>query len=111
MKSGHADSSDEWFKIHIRENEDPDGEMYTGEMNFKNEDELRRFMHDHEGSLHPGNGSRLFDILCFRHSDMRVSPEEWKSIDCPVALREIYGHMQEVKIVKDYRRHLTTFYY
>lgn len=111
MKSGHADGSDEWFKIHIRKNEDPDGEMYTGEMNFKNEDELRRFMSDHEGSLHPGNDSRQFDILCFRHSDMRIPPEEWKRIDRPVALREIYGHMQEVKIVKDYKRHLTTFYY
>ena len=50
-------------------------------------------------------------ILCFRHSDMRISPEEWEKMDCPVSVREIYGQMQEVKIVKDHNTHLTTFYY
>ncbi|WHX13611.1 DUF4121 family protein [Phocaeicola dorei] len=44
----------------------------------------------------------------FRHEDF---PEEWEKMDCPVSMREIYGQMHEVKIVKDHKTHLTTFYY
>ena len=103
--------SREWFKIHIRKNTRPGGDMYTGEISCKDEDGLRQFVDDHEGFIFAEEGSPEMVMLCFRHSDMRISPEEWEKMDCPVSVREIYGQMQEVKIVKDHRTHLTTFYY
>lgn len=85
--------------------------MYTGEISCKDEDGLKQFIDDHEGFIFAEEDSLEMVILCFRHSDMRISPEEWEKIDCPVSVREIYGQMQEVKIVKDHKTHLTTFYY
>lgn len=103
--------SREWFKIHIRKNTRPGGDMYTGKISCKDEDGLRQFVDDHEGFIFAEEGSPEMVMLCFRHSDMRISPEEWEKMDCPVSVREIYGQMQEVKIVKDHKTHLTTFYY
>ena len=87
------------------------GDMYTGEISCKDEDGLKQFIDDHEGLIFAEEDSLEMVILCFRHSDMRISPEEWEKMDCPVSVREIYGQMQEVKIVKDHKTHLTTFYY
>ena len=97
----------------IREckNTRPVGDMYTGEISCKDEDGLKQFIDDHEGFIFAEEDSLEMVILCFRHSDMRISPEEWEKIDCPVSVREIYRQMQEVKIVKDHKTHLTTFYY
>ena len=103
--------SQEWFKIHIRKNTRSDEDMYTGEISCKDEDGLKQFVNDHEGFIFVEEDSQEMVILCFRHSDMRISPEEWEKMDCPVSVREIYGQMQEVKIVKDHKTHLTTFYY
>ncbi|WP_394810486.1 MULTISPECIES: DUF4121 family protein [Bacteroidales] len=80
-------------------------------MSCKDEDGLRQFVDDHEGFIFAEEDSPEMTMLCFRHSDMRISPEEWKKMDCPVSVREIYGQMQKVKIVKDHKTHLTTFYY
>lgn len=80
--------------------------MYTGEISCKDEDELKQFVDGHEGFIFAEESSLEMVILCFRHSDMRISPEEWKQMDYPVSVREIYGHMQEVN-----KTHLTTFYY
>ena len=96
---------------HIRKNARPGGDMYTGEISCKDEDGLRQFVDDHEGFIFAEEDSPEMVMLCFRHSDMRISPEEWEKMDCPVSVREIYGQMQEVKIVKDHKTHLTTFYY
>ena len=103
--------SREWFKIRIRKNTRPVGDMYTGEISCKDEDGLKQFIDDHEGLIFAEEDSLEMVILCFRHSDMRISPEEWEKMDCPVSVREIYGQMQKVKIVKDHKTHLTTFYY
>ena len=85
--------------------------MYTGEISCKDEDGLKQFVNDHEGFIFAEEDSQEMVILCFRHSDMRISPEEWEKMNCPVSVREIYGQMQKVKIVKDHKTHLTTFYY
>ena len=103
--------SREWFKIHIRKNTRPGGDMYTGEISCKDEDGLRQFIDDHEGFIFVEEDSQEMVILCFRHSDMRISPEEWEKMNCPVSVREIYGQVQKVKIAKDHKTHLTTFYY
>lgn len=99
------------FKIHIRKNTRPGEDMYVGEISCKDEDGLKQFVNDHEGSIFAEEDSQEMVMLCFRHSDMRISPEEWEKMDCPVSMREIYGQMHEVKIVKDHKTHLTTFYY
>ena len=85
--------------------------MYTGEISCKDEDGLKQFVNDHEGFIFVEEDSQEMVMLCFRHSDMRISPEEWEKMNCPVSVREIYGQMQKVKIVKDHKTHLTTFYY
>lgn len=103
--------SQEWFKIHIRKNTRSGEDMYTGEISCKDEDGLKQFVNDHEGFIFVEEDSQEMVILCFRHSDMRISPEEWEKMNCPVSVREIYGQMQKVKIVKDHKTHLTTFYY
>ena len=103
--------SREWFKIHIRKNTRPGEDMYVGEISCKDEDGLKQFVNDHEGTIFAEENSQEMVMLCFRHSDMRISPEEWEKMDCPVSMREIYGQMHEVKIVKDHKTHLTTFYY
>lgn len=103
--------SREWFKIHIRKNTRPGEDMYVGEISCKDEDGLKQFVNDHEGTIFAEEDSQEMVMLCFRHSDMRISPEEWEKMDCLVSMREIYGQMQEVKIVKDHKTHLTTFYY
>ena len=100
-----------WFKIHISKNTRSGGDMYTGEISCKDEDGLKQFVNDHEGFIFVEEDSQEMVILCFRHSDMRISPEEWEKMNCPVSVREIYGQMQKVKIVKDHKTHLTTFYY
>ena len=87
------------------------GDMYTGEISCKDEDGLKQFVNDHEGFIFVEEDSQEMVMLCFRHSDMRISPEEWEKMNCPVSVREIYGQMQKVKIVKDHKTHLTTFYY
>ena len=102
--------SREWFKIHIRKNTRSGEDMYVGEISCKDEDGLKQFVNDHEGTIFAEEDSQEMVMLCFRHSDMRISPEEWEKMDCPVSMREIYGQMQEVKIVKDHKTHLTTFY-
>ena len=87
------------------------GEEQQKEISCKDEDGLKQFVNDHEGTIFAEEDSQEMVMLCFRHSDMRISPEEWEKMDCPVSMREIYGQMQEVKIVKDHKTHLTTFYY
>ena len=103
--------SREWFKIHIRKNTRSGGDMYTGEISCKDEDGLKQFVNDHEGTIFAEEDSQEMVMLCFRHSDMRISPEEWEKMNCPVSVREIYGQVQKVKIAKDHKTHLTTFYY
>jgi hypothetical protein len=87
--------SREWFKIHIRKNTRPSEDMYVGEISCKDEDGLKQFVNDHEGTIFAEEDSQEMVMLCFRHSDMRISPEEWEKMDCPVSMREIYGQMQE----------------
>ncbi len=111
VKTGRFTTMQKWFKIHIRKNIRSGEDMYTGEISCKDEDGLRLFVDDHEGFIFAEEGFLEMVMLCFRHSGMRISPEEWEKMDCPVSVREIYGQMQEVKIVKDHKTHLTTFYY
>lgn len=44
----------------------------------------------------------------FRYEDF---PGRVGKMNCPVSVREIYGQVQKVKIAKDHKTHLTTFYY
>lgn len=52
--------------------------MYVGEISCKDEDGLKQFVNDHEGSIFAEEDSQEMVMLCFRHSDMRISPEEWE---------------------------------
>ena len=72
--------SREWFKIHIRKNTRPSEDMYVGEISCKDEDGLKQFVNDHEGTIFAEEDSQEMVMLCFRHSDMRISPEEWEKM-------------------------------
>ncbi len=69
-----------------------------------------RFKHwGHYGACE--NGEVYYDAKIALWECGAPEQPEWEKMDCPVSVREIYGQMQEVKIVKDHRTHLTTFYY
>ena len=102
--------SREWFKIHIRKNTRPGEDMYVGEISCKDEDGLKQFVNDHEVPIRrrgfSGNGHAVFQA--FRHEDFpgRMGKDGLSGIHAV----SIYGQMQEVKIVKDHKTHLTLIF-
>lgn len=103
--------SQEWFKIYICKNIWLGGDMYIGEIFCKDEDGFKQFVNDYEGFIFVEEDFQEMVILCFRYFDMRIFLEEWEKMNCLVFVCEIYGQMQKVKIVKDYKIYLIIFYY
>jgi hypothetical protein len=100
-----------WLKIHVRKDGEPDGDRYIGEFRYKDEEELRRFINDHEGFTFPDHDSQQTVVFCFRHLEQRLPPEEWEKVSLPITMREVCGLIREVKIAKNHENHRTTFYY
>ncbi len=85
--------------------------LYSGDgIAFKDEDELQQFITDYEGVLFSGNWENSFVLWCFRREYVFLPQKEWEKVDAPIVERRLNFHPEQVKIVKDMDKHITTFY-
>ena len=105
-------STESWRRVYLRRSRKADEDLYTGKgISFRDEAEFQRFLHQFEGTVFPGSTSDQIVVWCFRERLQGVSRRKWEALEGPVEGRRIYNKVQEVKIVKNSRRHESICYY
>ena len=77
---------------------------------FHNEEDFQQFLQDYEGPVFKGNWKDQIVVWCFRREYVFLPLSEWEKIDVPAVERRLNFHPEQVKIVKDMKKHITYFY-
>lgn len=105
-------TTETWRKIHIRKNvENGSRYLYSGDgIAFRTEEEYQQFLQDYEATVFPGSFHNHYVIWCFRQGQRIVPQEEWDRMKAPISERSINCYREQVKIVKNKEKHITTLY-
>ena len=103
----------DWRRLYVYCLPRPDGSYRYETDGYEIGDEaaFRRFLHDFEGRVFPGQTPRQRVVWCYRDIERGLTQEAWEAIDAPVTARRIYGVPQPVKLVKDHAHHRTSCFY
>ena len=102
----------DWKKFYLRKREVPDAcNLYDGyEIAFGSEEELQEYVKDHNGTIFTCNDPTLFVLWCYKRQFEFRPLDEWNKIDAEAVERRLSYRSEQVKIVKDGQKHISTFY-
>ena len=102
----------DWTKITLRKRVDPDAcNLYDSmQIAFRDEDELQEYVRDHNGTIFTCSDPTLFVLWCYKRQFEFLPLDEWNKVDAEAVERRLSYQPEQVKIVKDSEKHISTFY-
>ena len=99
----------DWKKITLRKRKE--GNLYDSmQIAFRDEDELQEYVKDHNGTIFTCSDPTLFVLWCYKRQFEFLTLDEWNKIDIEAVERRLSYRPEQVKIVKDSEKHISTFY-
>ena len=99
----------DWKKITLRKRKE--GNLYDSmQIAFRDEDELQEYIKDHNGTIFTCSDPTLFVLWCYKRQFEFLTLDEWNKVDAEAVERRLSYSPEQVKIVKDTQKHISTFY-
>ena len=99
----------DWKKITLRKRKE--GNLYDSmQIAFRDEDELQEYVKDHNGTIFTCSDPTLFVLWCYKRQFEFLPLDEWNKIDIEAVERRLSYRPEQVKIVKNSEKHITTYY-